>query len=178
LGVYGWWNVNNTVWTKDSITTPLSISSFGLNATYSLLSVQVFNATKDNVHLSLWAGWEARRLGGDYALPKNEDVRTHFLGTTNYAFNSLILGVQLEVGDFFGRIQHYNFGTKDQIDGFSGNQAVVTLGLNVEFNVKAEGIPPNKALVRASAEKEKQKEEKKDQKELRKLEKQNKKPTN
>ena len=171
LGVYGWWNVNNTVWTKDSVTSPLTISSFGLNATYSLLSLQVFNARKDNVHLALWAGWEARRLGGDYALPKNEDVRRHFLGTTNYAFNSVLLGVQLEVGDFFGRVQHYNFGTEDQIDGFSGYQAVVTVGLNVEFNVKAEGIAPNNRIKAVAVGKKEAKEARMESKKNRKLKK-------
>ncbi|HRH69443.1 MAG TPA: hypothetical protein PLB89_08065 [Flavobacteriales bacterium] len=83
--------------------------------------------------------------GGDYALAKNEAMRNHFLGTPNTAFNSVVLGVTLELGDFYGRIQHYNFGEKEQIDGFIGYQTLITLGLNVEFNVKANTVGPRAA---------------------------------
>ena len=143
LGVYGFWQMNNTQWTKDSISTPLFVSSFGLYVTYGLLSAQVLNKDKDDIAVSLCLGWEARRLGGDYALKKNADTRMHFLGTTNYGFNAVTVGARLDLGKFYGKIQFYDFGQKDQIDGFSGPQALITVGLNVELNVAARNVAPS-----------------------------------
>ena len=171
LGVNTFWQVNKTEWMKDTVTTSLFISSFGVTAAYTLLSAELQNADKANVHITLLAGWEARRLGGDYALNKNEAVREYFLGTKNIAFDATMLGVMLELGVFYGKVQLYNFGQAEQLDGFNGNQSVISLGMNVEFNVAAKTIKPNEQMKKEAIRREEVKMARKNERAANKKEK-------
>ncbi len=137
IGCFGYLQFNNTQWTKDSVSTPLFIQSHGLYVTYRLLDLEIDNDDKDDLFLTLFAGYEGRRIGGDYALDKNKELRKHFLGTEDIAFDATAFGVLLELGQFYGKLQTTAFGPSGNLDGFSGWQALVTLGVNIEFNLKA-----------------------------------------
>ena len=68
LGAYGYWQVNNTSWTKTSTSTSIYISSIGIYATYSILSLELLGEDKEKVYISWFGGFENRILGGDYSL--------------------------------------------------------------------------------------------------------------
>lgn len=144
VGAYGYWQANNTTWTKDSISTAVYISSFGIYATYNILSLELIGSVEDKVYLSCFAGFENRILGGDYSLEKNKELRNQYLGTDQLKFRSFpSTGFILELGKFYGKITETYFGNGD-INGFSGWQATVSLGLVVDINIAAKNIGSKK----------------------------------
>ncbi len=139
IGGFCYLQVNKTDWTKDSVTTSLFIQSHGAYISYRLLDLAIDNDEKDDLYFTLYVGYEGRRIGGDYALDKNEAMRTHFLGTTDTAFDGVTFGALLELGQFYGKLHMTTYETTGELDGFSGFQAQITMGMNVQFNVKATG---------------------------------------
>jgi hypothetical protein len=139
LGFYSFWQLNNTQWKKDSINMPLLISSFGIFITYNVLSLNLKNTVDEKAYLSLFGGIETRRLGGDYGLSKNAEIRKAFLSTANLGWNSFTYGAKLELGKFYGKVQLSHFiDTKWQdgnLDGFSGVQATISLGAYIDLNL-------------------------------------------
>lgn len=134
FGAFGYFNINNTTWTKDSLSTPITITSFGIDLTYLLLNLKVMG-TEDMIRFYLSYGFTARRLGGDYALNSSEEMRTAFLSTSKLGFNGSNLSARLEIGKFYGQMNLTTFGRSRNIPGFSGNQALVTLGVKAELNL-------------------------------------------
>ncbi len=135
--------VNNNTWSRDSISSPVTINTFNLNLTYLLLNAEVFN-TNERIKLLVSYGLTTRRIGGDMALGQNTELRRSFLGTDNLGFNGTNLGVRLEISKFYGEMNLSSFSRKDNIAGFSGNQALVTLGLVADLTLAAKnkGIAP------------------------------------
>jgi hypothetical protein len=144
IGGYGFWQVNNTTWKKDSLSVPVYISSFGLFLTYNILSLQLLGEDKDKVYLSWFAGYENRILGGDYSLDVNSELKQAFLGTDQRKFKSFpTAGFKVEIGKFYGKVTETHFGDGN-IPGFSGWQAVVTVGISVDLNIAAKNSDPTK----------------------------------
>lgn len=142
FGIYGFWQVNNTIWRKDSVSIPVYISSFGIFVTYDIVSVKLIGDNNDKMHLSWFGGYENRNLGGDYGLPKEGALRNYFLGTDKVRFNTFTaVGFKFELGKFYGKIEETHFGDGD-INGFSGWQTVISLGLNVDLNIAAKSTSP------------------------------------
>jgi hypothetical protein len=143
LGVFGFWQVNNTIWRKDTVSIPVYISSGGLFVTYDIVSVKLIGENNDKMHFSWYGGFESRTLGGDYGLTKNSTARMYFLGTDKIKFRTFpATGFKLELGKFYGKIEVTHFGDGD-INGFSGWQTVISLGLNVDLNIAAQSTSPN-----------------------------------
>lgn len=135
LGVYGYWQVNNTQWTKDSISTQVYISSFGLYATYNIFSFKILS-DKSFAKLYWFGGFENRILGGDYSLKQNIDYREHFLGTDQLKFISTpSVGFELRLKNFYGRLTETNFD--GDLAGFSGWQTTITVGITVDLDLLA-----------------------------------------
>jgi hypothetical protein len=88
-----------------------------------------------NANLFLIAGYSTRRLVGDYGLDSNAAARESFIGTDELEFSSFNLGARIEVSNFYGQINLTNFG-EDDIPGFSGNQAVISVGFNANLYLK------------------------------------------
>jgi hypothetical protein len=161
LGINGYWQLNNTIWKKDSISTPVFISSFGVFLTYNVLSMDLTNNDNaDKVNWSFFCGWDARRLGGDYGLDKNESMRKYFLNTNSIAWNSFSYGSKVEIGKFYGKVQISKFVDdklrNGSINGFSGFQATISMGIyldlklatsnkyaNIKKEPKLESVKPN-----------------------------------
>jgi hypothetical protein len=131
--------VNNNIWKKDSISSPVTINTFNFNLTYLLLNAKILN-TKERIRLILSYGLTTRRLGGDFGLDSNKDLRKKFLGTDKLGFNGSNLGVRLEVSKFYGEMNLTSFNRKSDIAGFSGNQAIISLGLVADLTIAAQEI--------------------------------------
>ena len=131
--------VNNNIWKKDSITSPVTINTFNINLTYLLLNAKVLK-TNERIKLILSYGLTTRRLGGDFGLDSNRDLRTKFLGTDKRGFNGSNFGVRLEVSKFYGEMNLTSFNKKFDIAGFSGNQAIISLGLVADLTLAAQEI--------------------------------------
>lgn len=129
------WRVNNTVWQKSQDIVPVTISSLSVDMTYRLLDVKMDNFGDDRVKLFFGIGHNSRRLGGDYGLDENENLRLEFLGTKRLAFNGVKITTRLEVSKFYGQIDLTSFSKKDNIKGFSGDQAVITIGLRADLGL-------------------------------------------
>ena len=144
FGGYFYWQANNTTWTKDSITSNVSINSPGIYLTYLLLNLQLDNETKDKLYLTAFGGFQWRLLGGDYGQAGNQEIRKHFLNLKEDKVNFLAstFGVKLEFGKFFGKIQETYFYGKNDIPGFSGYQSVISLGANIDLNIPAHSVKP------------------------------------
>lgn len=128
--------VNNTTWSKDSISAPVIINTFNLNLTYLLLNAEILD-TNQRIKLYVSYGLTTRRIGGDIALKSNSELRRNFLGTERLGFNGSNLGIRLEVSKFYGEMNLSSFNRKHEIAGFSGNQAIVTLGLIADLTLVA-----------------------------------------
>ena len=134
------WNINNTKWTKDTLSTPITISTFNLFITYNLLNLEILGGDNENeqIKLFLMAGYTNRRLGGDYGLDK--DLQLKFLETNRLAFDGTYLGCRLEIGKFYGQMNLTHFRFSDKIKGFSGDQAVISLGIRADLKLAAKQI--------------------------------------
>jgi len=140
LGAYGSFHVNNTKWIKDTISSSITINTFNLFLTYNILNLSVLGEDNDNelIRLYFLAGYTARRLGGDYGLDK--EIQKSFLNTNKLGFDGSYLGFRLELGKFYGQMSLTSFNRGDNIKGFSGDQAVISLGINADLKVAAKSI--------------------------------------
>lgn len=136
FGANASFRVNNTTWIKDSLSVAVTINSFHATVTYTLINATVLNS-KEEIRLMLTGGLATRRIGGDIALRNNNALRTLFLGTEKLAFTGTTLGCRLEVSKFYGQMTLTSFGKKEAIAGFSGNQAIITLGLTADLTLNA-----------------------------------------
>jgi len=135
FGGYMQFSINNTTWIQDSNVIPITINSLDLQLTYRLLSLKLDGDDNGRADFYMIAGYTNRRLGGDYGLDKNEALRSSFINTEDLGFDGVNLGARLELNKFFGQVNLTSFNK--EISGFSGNQAVITLGFNALLNLKA-----------------------------------------
>ena len=131
--------INNTIWTKDSLSTPITINSFNLNLTYNLLNLEVLKS-KEKIRIYFSVGYTSRRLGGDYGLSSYKDYRKSFLNTTDLGFDGIDFGARLELGKFYGQMNLTSFDRNKDIKGFSGNQAIITLGIKADLKIAAKNV--------------------------------------
>ena len=96
--------------------------------------------TSERIKLIVSYGLTTRRLGGDFGLDSNRELRKMFLGTDKRGFNGSNFGVRLEVSKFYGEMNLTSFNKKFDIAGFSGNQAIISLGLIADLTIAAEEI--------------------------------------
>lgn len=136
FGGYGQFAIYNTQWIKDEFTLPITTTLLDLILTYRLLSLKIEGENNGRADFYITVGYSNRRLGGDYGLSSNEELRKEFIGTDKLGFNAFNLGARLEISNFFGQVNLTNFGNGN-IPGFSGNQAVITLGFNANLSLKA-----------------------------------------
>ncbi|MDR6845666.1 hypothetical protein [Flavobacterium granuli] len=184
IGLNSSFRVNNTTWIKDTLSVPTTINSFELNVDYLLLNTVLFN-TNEKIKLIMSFGLATRRLGGDYGLDKNTEIRNEFLGTEKLAFNGTNFGVRLEISKFYGEMNLTSFKRSQNIAGFSGNQSIISLGLRADLTLSGKEVYPKKnktkepkdptATNKLKKEKLKkqiklEKKELKDQKKIKKLE--------
>ncbi|HTJ52459.1 MAG TPA: hypothetical protein VL443_23530 [Cyclobacteriaceae bacterium] len=140
IGIYGFWQANNTIWTKDTVAVPVYISSFGLYVTYNILSIPLNKNSDQNINLMWFGGYENRVLGGDYRLQNNKPLRKEFIGTEQLHFKSLpSAGFKLEVGNFYGKITETNFGL-GEISGFNSWQATITVGAIIDLDITSSSL--------------------------------------
>jgi hypothetical protein len=134
------WNINNTKWIKDTLYSSVTISTFNFFVTYNILNLELLGGDSENEQIKLFfmGGYTNRRLGGDYGLDK--EMQMKFLETNKLAFDGTYLGCRLEVGKFYGQMNltHFSFG--DKIKGFSGDQVVISLGLRADLKLAAKQI--------------------------------------
>lgn len=138
FGGYVQFAIYNTEWVNESLTLPITTTVLDLHLTYRLLSLDVQGENNGRADLYLLAGYSNRRLGGDYGLDSNSDLRNDFIGTEERGYDAYNIGARLEISNFFGQVNLTNFGN-DNISGFSGDQAVIALGFNANLNLKAKG---------------------------------------
>lgn len=136
FGARAYFNVNNTTWVKDSLSTPITINSFGVDLTYLILDIEMPNNDNERISLMASLGYVARRLGGDYGLDSNSDVRTDFIGTDKLGFDGMKVTFRLEVAKFYGQMDLTSFSRGLNISGFSGDQAVVSIGIKADLDLK------------------------------------------
>jgi hypothetical protein len=149
------YSLNNTKWVKDSLTLPLFINSFSFNLTYDLLNLKLLGDNGDRIKLRLHYGYVARRIGGDFGLDNNIANREVFLNSSKLSFNGTQYGARLEIGKFYGQANVTCFSKKDGIDGFSGYQAVISLGVIADLNILAKQYQPKYEILKRDKNKEK-----------------------
>lgn len=132
-------NVNNTTWNNDSISLPVSIVSFNLCARYTLLNAEIME-TNEKITATLYMGITGRRLGGDYGLQMNEQYRSSFTGTEKLGFNGFLFSTRLEISKFYGQINYTSFNRSQNITGFSGDQFLISIGLNADLNLPVKSV--------------------------------------
>lgn len=136
FGGYTQFSIYNTKWVKGETTLPVTTTVLDLHLTYRLLSLDIQGKDNGRADFYIIAGYSNRRLGGDFGLDNNSELRKKFINTDELGFDALNIGARLEVSNFFGQVNLTNFGDGN-IPGFSGNQAVITLGFNASLNLIA-----------------------------------------
>lgn len=131
--------MNNTNWIKDSLSTPVTINTFNLNLVYNLLNLEVLRS-KEKIRVYFTFGYTGRRLGGDYGLKANEELRKTYLDRSSLGFDGYAFGARLELGKFYGQMSMSYFDRGQNIKGFSGNQAVITLGIKADIKLAAKNV--------------------------------------
>jgi hypothetical protein len=131
--------VNNNLWSRDSTSVPITINTFNFNINYTLLNAKILNSD-ERIKLILSGGFTSRRLGGDFGLNSNKELRKSFLGTDKLSFNGTNIGFRLEISKFFGEMNLTNFDRGLNISGFSGDQSIITLGLTADLTLVAEDL--------------------------------------
>lgn len=130
-----YFSINNTTWKKDSISMPVSIVSGLFNITYMILDETLFDSG-EKVRLILSTGINFRRMGGDYGIDANKELRKEFLGTELLGFTGMsMIGARLEVSKFYGQMNLTYFDRSQNIVGFSGNQAVISVGVIADLKI-------------------------------------------
>lgn len=157
IGCNGALRINNTTWVKDTVITPVTINSFSLEVTYLLLNL---NIKESNQHARMYVsfGLSTRRLGGDYGLEQNKDIRNIYLGTDKLGFNGSNFRVRLELAQFYGEMNLSYFPRKDNIAGFSGDQAIINIGLGANLGLFANEASKQQNKVSKKQDKESQKQ--------------------
>ena len=128
--------VNNNVWQKDSLSTLVTINTFNFNLNYLILNAKILN-TEERIRLLVSYGFTSRRLGGDFGLNSNKELRRYYLGTNKRGFNGSNIGFRLEVSKFYGEMNLTSFENNLNIAGFSGNQAIISMGLIADLTLVA-----------------------------------------
>lgn len=136
FGGYGKIAIYNTTWIMNDVVLPVTTTALDLHITYRLLSLKIVGEGNGRADFYIIAGYSNRRLGGDYALDKNATLRNDFINTDELGFDASNLGAKLEINNFYGQVNLTNFGN-NEIPGFSGNQAIITLGFNANLTLKA-----------------------------------------
>ncbi len=131
--------VNNNIWKNDSLTSSITINTFNANLNYMLLNAKILN-TNERIKLIVSYGLTTRRLGGDFGLNSNNRLRKDFLGTDVRGFNGSNIGVRLEISKFYGEMNLTHFNNKYNISGFSGDQAIITIGLIADLTLVAKDL--------------------------------------
>lgn len=126
--------MNNTVWQKPNLEIPVTIGSFSFDVTYRLLDAEMVESN-ERVKLMVSAGYTNRRLGGDYGLDQNKLLRSQFLGTDRLGFDGFKFSTRLEISKFYGQFDLTSFGKKYSISGFSGDQAIITVGIRADLPI-------------------------------------------
>lgn len=147
IGINSSFRVNNTTWIKDTLSVPTTINSFELNIDYLILNTLLLN-TNERIKLIMSFGLATRRLGGDYGLDSNSEIRKEFLGTEKLSFNGSNFGVRLELSKFYGEMNITSFKRSQNIAGFSGNQSIVSLGLRADLTLTGKEVNPNKKKIK------------------------------
>ncbi len=124
--------INNTIWEKPNVQLPVTIGTLSADMTFRLLDVEM-SESDERVKLIISAGYTNRRLGGDYGLNENSEQRKEFLGTDKLAFDGFKFSTRLEISKFYGQFDLTTFGKKLGIAGFSGDQAIITVGLRADL---------------------------------------------
>jgi hypothetical protein len=138
FGGYLQFAIYNTEWINGTLSLPVTTTVLDLHLTYRLLSLLIEGENNGRADLYLVAGYSNRKLGGDYGLDTNSGSRESFVGTDKLGFDAFNLGAKLQISNFYGQVNLTNFG-KDNIPGFSGNQAVISIGFNANLNLNAKG---------------------------------------
>lgn len=128
------YRINNTVWEKSNVSLPITISSVSIDLTYRLLDVKMTDSDERIKLLMTW-GYTNRRLGGDYGLNQNAPLRNDFIGTEKLGFDGMRISTRLEISKFYGQFDLTSFGKKHNISGFSGDQAIITLGIRADLQL-------------------------------------------
>ncbi len=132
IGAQMSFRINNTIWQKPNVELPVTIGTLSLDMTFRLLDVEMAESD-ERIKLIVSTGYTNRRLGGDYGLNENSELRKEFLGTDKLAFDGFKLSTRLEISKFYGQFDLTTFGKKVGIAGFSGDQAIITVGLRADL---------------------------------------------
>lgn len=136
-GLYAQFRSNQLIWTKESTSVDVVVNSFAASVVFNVFNFKLQDDDRQFVHFFALAGVVTRRLGGDYGLDANKDLRRHFLGTEALGFNGWEVGAKLELGPFYSKMSLTSFPRKDNLPGFSGDQLLITAGATVELSIKA-----------------------------------------
>ena len=134
FGANASFRINNSTWVKDSIQSAVTIASNEFNLTYLLLNTQLFN-TKEKIKIITSIGYTRRAIGGDLGLDSNKDERIKYVKTENLSFHGLNIGTRLEISKFYGQMNLTSFKRSENIVGFSGDQAIITLGIKADLSL-------------------------------------------
>jgi hypothetical protein len=126
--------INNTVWEKPNLEIPITIASLSIDITYRLLDAEMAESN-ERVKLVVSTGYTNRRLGGDYGLEQNKNLRNNFLGTDRLSFDGFKFSTRLEISKFYGQFDLTTFGKKNSISGFSGDQAIIIVGIRADLPI-------------------------------------------
>jgi hypothetical protein len=91
--------------------------------------------SNERVKLVVSTGYTNRRLGGDYGLEQNKNLRNNFLGTDRLSFDGFKFSTRLEISKFYGQFDLTTFGKKNSISGFSGDQAIIIVGIRADLPI-------------------------------------------
>jgi len=139
FGTNGYVRVNNLDWSKNDISYPVSIFSWGIYGNYYPLTALLEGTKADYVLLDFYLGFTGRYIGGDLGLEKNDKARKDFIGVEDKSFIGFEIGSKLQISNFVGSIGVTYFG-KGEIAGFSGWQTTINLGLVTQLNIKANKV--------------------------------------
>lgn len=134
LGFQAQFRTNNTIWQKQNIQLPVTIASLSADFRFRLLDVEMME-TNERIKLIVGFGYTNRRLGGNYGLNQNSELRKEFLGTDKLGFDGFKFSTRLEVSKFYGQFDLTTFGKKHDIAGFSGDQCTISVGLRADLPI-------------------------------------------
>jgi len=126
---------SNQVWIKDTTSIDLLLNATSLVATLQIFDYKIESPSWNSFQLIGFAGFTTRRLGGNYALDSNSEIRKSFLGTDKYVFDGVEYGVKMELGPFYGKAAFTEFSGEDDIPGFSGPQLAITIGAVINLDL-------------------------------------------
>jgi hypothetical protein len=128
---------SNQYWEKDSVYADVLLNAFSLLLSYRAFDFQLEEESWGHLQLFLFGGFTTRRLGGNYALDRNYELRQDFLGIDKYVFDGWEYGARIELGPFYGKASFTEFDIADNIPGFSGPQLAVRIGATIKLDLLA-----------------------------------------